>query len=244
MKVVRQQARESEDWPSHRIDLGTFCRGNQLIWQDLRFNLVMGGWTGFLGKSGIGKTTLLRCLSGLEAGQPFFLKDLKVALLAQNDNLLPWATILENVTIGASFRGDTIDRNQAINLLQQVGLQGYADRYPMQLSMGMRQRVALARTLYEKADFILLDEPFSALDTKIKYELYALTQNLLAEKTVLIVTHDPLEALTLCQQIYLFQETPTTLVPFELTATTTPSTPAQIGNSPDLNRLMEAILCG
>lgn len=243
MEVARQQTSEPVTWPGHLIELGTFRRGNHLIWQNLKFNLLMGNWTGFLGKSGIGKTTLLRCLSGLEANKPEFLAGLKTSLLAQNDTLLPWATILENVTIGAKMRGEYIDHDQALDLLQQVGLCGYEKHYPMQLSIGMRQRVALARTLYEKADLVLLDEPFTALDTKIKHELYVLTKKLLAGKTVLIVTHDPLEALILCQQIYLLKAFPTTLLPFELTSSALATSPTQAANSPDLKRLMEAILC-
>lgn len=241
MEVARQQA---VAWPSHLVDLGTFCRGNKIIWRDLQFDLSVSGWTGFLGKSGIGKTTLLRCLAGIEACQPASFKSHKVALLAQSDNLLPWATVLQNVVIGSTLRGGEVDKVHALDLLQQVGLENYAAYYPMQLSVGMRQRVALARTLYEKADLILLDEPFTALDTKMKHELYQLTQALLADKTVIIVTHDPLEALALCQRIYLFKGKPPTLVPFPL------STPAAqqsftfpMGSSPDLHRLMEEILC-
>lgn len=241
MGAVRQR---DVIWPSHLIELGTFCHGNKVIWRDLQFDLSIGGWTGLLGKSGIGKTTILRCLAGLEVCQPPSLKNHKVALLAQNDNLLPWATVFQNVVIGSTLRGETVEKDQALHLLQQVGLENYATYYPMQLSVGMRQRVALARTLYEKADLILLDEPFTALDTKMKYELYQLTQVLLTDKTVIIVTHDPLEALALCQQIYLFKGKPPTLVPFPLSAVVSPgSFSAQMGNTPDLPRLMEAILC-
>lgn len=241
MSAVRQQ---DVTWPSHLIDLGTFCRGSKIIWRDLHFDLSVGEWTGFLGKSGIGKTTVLRCLAGLEACQPSFFKGHKVALLAQSDNLLPWATVFQNVVIGSILRGEKVDKDQALNLLQQVGLENYTTYYPMQLSVGMRQRVALARTLYEKADLILLDEPFTALDTKMKHELYQLTQALLADKTVIIVTHDPLEALALCQRIYLFKGKPPTLLPFPLSAMGAPqSFASQMGNTPDLPRLMEEILC-
>lgn len=242
MKVLPQQI---NDLSHHLIDLEAFCRSDQIIWNNLQFELSKAGWTGFLGKSGIGKTTLLRCLAGLESAQPLFLKNHKVALLAQNDNLLPWTTVLKNVVIGCTLRGEKPNEKQALNLLMQVGLEAYANYYPMQLSMGMRQRVALARTLYEKADLILLDEPFTALDTKIKYELYELTQTLLTGKMVIIVTHDPLEALALCERIYLFKGCPTSLVPFELSQPMkkAPLSAAQIGNSPDLNRLMETILC-
>lgn len=232
-------------WPGHFIDLGTFYRNDQILWNNLKFELSKSGWSGFLGKSGIGKTTLLACLAGLEPGQPLLFKDYKVALLAQNDNLLPWITVLKNVVIGSVLRGEKPDYDHALELLTQVGLVSYTNYYPMRLSMGMRQRVALARTLYEKADLILLDEPFTALDTKIKYELYELTQILLKGKTVIIVTHDPLEALTLCERIYLFKGLPTTLVPFELSHPLigAQSSPARMAESPDLKRLMEMILC-
>ena len=233
------------DLPGHVIELGSFSRKDHIIWHNLNFELSKAGWSGFLGKSGIGKTTLLRCLAGLETGQPLLFKNHRVALLAQNDNLLPWTTVLKNVALGSILRREKADYDHALELLDLVGLSAYAHSYPMHLSMGMRQRVALARTLYEKADLILLDEPFSALDTKIKYELYQLTQTLLKGKTVIIVTHDPLEALALCDRIYLFKGRPPTLIPFQVTTPEgiCPLSVARIAESPDLKRLMEMILC-
>lgn len=233
------------DLPGHSIHLDAFFHHGQMVWQSLTFDLSPCGWSGFLGKSGIGKTTLLRCLAGLEKGQPSLFKNHQIALLAQNDNLLPWTTVIKNVAIGSILRREKPDYGQAAHLLERVGLEGYASSYPMNLSMGMRQRVALARTLYEKADLILLDEPFSALDTKIKYELYHLTQTLLKGKTVIIVTHDPLEALTLCDRIYLFKGRPPTLVSFPTTQKRNYclSSTAKIAESSDLERLMEMILC-
>lgn len=225
---------------SHRVNLATFKRENAVIWSHLSFDLHFEKWTAFLGKSGIGKTTLLRCLAGLEGNHPFLFPGHKIALLAQNGNLLPWSNVLENVTIGSILRGESPDLELATSLLEQVSLKDYAQHYPMHLSVGMRQRVAIARTLYEKADIILLDEPFTALDTKIKHDLYQLTTTLLAGKTVILVTHDPLEALKLCQFIYLFKGTPPTLASFLFDST---SSNSFIADTHDFKRLMEEVLC-
>lgn len=237
---VLQLAAEFPDPSFQKVDLKAFKRGKSVVWSQLNFDLHFGKWTALLGKSGIGKTTLLRCLAGLEVNHPFLFPGHKVALLAQNNNLLPWATVLGNVVIGSQLRGEKPDLDLANALLEQVSLKGYAKHYPMQLSVGMRQRVAIARTLYEKADIILLDEPFTALDTKIKYDLYRLTTKVLADKTVILVTHDPLEALKLCQFIYLFKGTPPKLEPFLFN----PIAPTSVtADTPDFKRLLEAVLC-
>lgn len=235
-----QLAADFFDGPFQKVDLATFKRGKSVIWSRLSFDLHFGKWTALLGKSGIGKTTLLRCLAGLEENHPFLFPDHKVALLAQNNNLLPWNTVLGNVIIGSNLRGERPNLRLAHSLLEQVSLKEYATHYPMQLSVGMRQRVAIARTLYEKADIILLDEPFTALDTKIKYDLYELTTRLLTGKTVILVTHDPLEALKLCQSIYLFKGTPPQLEPFIFTPIASTSVAA---DTPDFKRLLETVLC-
>jgi putative hydroxymethylpyrimidine transport system ATP-binding protein len=133
--------------------------------------------------------------------------------MAQQDLLLPWLDALGNVTLGARLRGaaDSRSRTEALALLAQVGLEGEAHKRPMQLSGGMRQRVALARTLAEHRPVLLMDEPFSALDMPARLRLQELAARLLVGRTVLLVTHDPLEALRLGHRIHVMAGQPARL---------------------------------
>ena len=119
--------------------------------------------------------------------------------------------MLENVTLGNRLRGTRIDTQRAQYLLQQVGLGEVLSAYPAQLSGGMRQRVALARTLMEDQPVVLMDEPFSSLDALTRRRLQTLTITLLAGRTVLLVTHDPLEALRMSDHILVMRGRPATL---------------------------------
>jgi putative hydroxymethylpyrimidine transport system ATP-binding protein len=121
--------------------------------------------------------------------------------MSQRDDLLPWLSLLDNVTLGARLRGERADRAKAMDLLGRVGLVPQKDQLPATLSGGQRQRAALARTLMEDRPVVLMDEPFSALDAITRARLQVLAANLLAGRTVLLVTHDPLEALRLSHRI-------------------------------------------
>ena len=125
------------------------------------------------------------------------------AYMAQSDLLLPWATALDNVTLGARLRGDKPDLDRAMALIGRVGLTDHAQKKPSALSGGERQRIALARTLMEDRPLILLDEPFSALDARTRAEMQELAAELLAGRTVLLVTHDPAEAARMGDRIYV-----------------------------------------
>jgi putative hydroxymethylpyrimidine transport system ATP-binding protein len=134
--------------------------------------------------------------------------------MAQQDLLLPWLTALDNVLIGYRLRGGRIDaalRDRARHLLQRVGLGHCVTHSPAALSGGMRQRVALARTLMEDRPVVLMDEPFSGLDAITRYELQALAAELLEGRTVLLVTHDPLEALRLSHRMLVLTGRPARL---------------------------------
>ncbi len=134
--------------------------------------------------------------------------------MAQNDLLLPWASVLDNVMLGARLRGEVVDRDtraRAMALLSRVRLAGNATDRPARLSSGMRQRAALARTLMEQRPIVLMDEPFSSLDAITRYELQNLAATLLAGRTVLLVTHDPLEALRLGHRIHVMAGRPASL---------------------------------
>lgn len=186
----------------HRID------GEVLFDADL--HLPGGRWTCLLGPSGVGKSTILRLVLGLETGGQFegtiaatdeYSLTGRISYMAQSDLLLPWLSVLENTCVGARLRGETPDMDRARTLLNRVGLSGHATKKPNALSGGMRQRAALARTLMEDRPVVFLDEPFSALDAGARADMQELAAEVLAERTVLLVTHDPAEAARLAHQI-------------------------------------------
>lgn len=188
--------------------------GETPIFDALDLTVAAGQWTCLLGPSGVGKSTVLRLFAGLGEGIDFTgdFTDAsgQVALMAQDDLLMPWLTVQGNVTLGAKLRGETPDANRAKRVLDRVGLSGKADRKASELSGGQRQRVALARTLMEDRPIVLLDEPFSALDAKTRASMQELTAELLAGKTVLLVTHDPAEAARLGHTIHIMSANGTT----------------------------------
>ncbi|MTI09496.1 ABC transporter ATP-binding protein [Curvivirga aplysinae] len=181
--------------------------------------LQAGKWSCLLGQSGVGKSSLLRAIAGLdddwliEGNVDFDTGHSDVAYMGQKAFLMPWLSVLENVQLGSILRGEKRDEKRARDLLNRVGLGQYIDHKPAQLSGGMQQRVVLARTLMEDRATILMDEPFSALDAVTRHELQALTYDLLKGRTVLLVTHDPLEALRLGDVIYVLEGRPAKLLP-------------------------------
>jgi len=191
------------------------------LFQNLTLDLRAGEWTGLLGDSGVGKSTLLRIAAGLDAGLGEYAVHLedggaadgRVALMAQRDALLPWLSVLDNACLGSRLRGEPAAalREKASALLQQVGLGDYLEAMPATLSGGMRQRVALVRTLIEDRPIVLLDEPFAALDALNRHRMQDLSAEMLAGRTVLHVTHDPLEALRLCHRILMLEGRPARL---------------------------------
>ena len=177
--------------------------GSQLIFKAACLEIPAGGWTCLLGRSGVGKTTILKLIAGLDE-HISFTGDIsssdamplagRIALMSQTDNLLPWLSVRGNVMLGSRMRREHGQSDQADALIERVGLTEFSDRKPHTLSGGMRQRVALARTLMEDRPIMLLDEPFSALDAGLRAEMQELAAELFAGKTVLLITHDPAEA--------------------------------------------------
>jgi putative hydroxymethylpyrimidine transport system ATP-binding protein len=185
--------------------------GGVAVLGPLALDVPAGRWTALLGASGVGKSTLLRLAAGLIPSDAVQGADLagQVAWMAQQDLLVPWRDALGNVLLGAHLRGEKPDRARAMAMLAAVGLTpADAAKRPAQLSGGMRQRVALARTLMEDRPVVLMDEPFSAVDAPTRHRLQELAAKLLAGRTVLLVTHDPLEALRLADRIVLLAGTP------------------------------------
>ncbi len=201
--------------PNHTIPglrlSGEFSYNERPLFRDLVLELLPGSWTCLLGSSGIGKSTLLRLIAGLETGGSFsgsisasddLPVDGRVAYMAQSDLLLPWLTVRQNVSLGASLRRELQDHVKTDYLIHRVGLEEYMSSKPGQLSGGMRQRCALARTLMEDTPLVLLDEPFSALDPATRRQMQALASSTLQDRTVLLVTHDLAEALRLGRRVY------------------------------------------
>lgn len=185
------------------------------LFRGLNLVLRAGRTTSILGPSGCGKSTLLKLIAGnpeiTSSGSIVFSPlDIKVSWMGQNDMLLPWLSLRDNVLLGAKLRGDVNvgTKEQARQLLHAAGLARYEQVLPAQLSGGMRQRGALLRTLMEERSLLLMDEPFSALDALTRLKLQDLTANMTREKTVLLVTHDPLEAIRLSDEILIFSGSP------------------------------------
>lgn len=192
------------------------------LFDGLDVTLPGGRWTCLLGPSGVGKTSLLRLVAGLVGpwsdsrvvgGDGRGLAG-RIAYMGQQDLLMPWLSVLGNVTIGGRLRGEPRGTGKrALGLLERVGLADKADHRPAALSSGQRQRAALARTLMEDRPVVLMDEPFSALDAITRHRLQGLAAELLVGRTVLLVTHDPLEALRLGHYVHVMAGRPARLGP-------------------------------
>ena len=189
---------------------------------DLSLSLDKGEIVSIVGPSGCGKTTLLNTLCGLIApdtghirwyGRELAGQPQNVGYMLQKDLLLPWRTALGNVMLGLEIRGvaasEAHDRSRA--MLDQLGLHGFADHYPSTLSGGMRQRVALARTLVNEPAVLLFDEPFASLDFQNKLLIEGDTAKLVREggRSLLLITHDIEEAVSLADRVIVLSKRPT-----------------------------------
>lgn len=184
------------------------------IFRDFSLTVPGGQTTCILGPSGCGKSTLLGIMAGTpryaSAGAVRFAGGDAVSWMGQNDLLLPWLTLLDNVLLGARLRGELCreKRDKALALIREAGLAGCEGKLPAALSGGMRQRGALLRTLMEQRPVILMDEPFSALDALTRVRLQNLAAELTSGATVVLVTHDPMEALRLGHRIVVLGGSP------------------------------------
>ncbi|MCC7276228.1 MAG: ABC transporter ATP-binding protein [Alphaproteobacteria bacterium] len=205
--------------PAIRLTRAGVAFEGEALFAGLDLEIAGGRWTCLLGPSGVGKSTVLRLVAGLvpgTSGTTVVADDGtavagRVAFMAQQDLLLPWLDARGTVLLGARMRGETPDRRRADALLADLGLAAAAAQRPAALSGGMRQRVALARTLMEDRPFVLMDEPFAAVDAVTRLKLQALAADRLAGRTVLLVTHDPLEALRLGHRVLVMTGRPATL---------------------------------
>jgi len=188
------------------------------LFANLNFNIQKNKSTALLGSSGVGKSTLLRCIANLEKenmskGKIVLNTNTNIAWLSQDNSLYPWFSILDNVQLYYHLHGKKTKQTlqKAKDLLEQVNMTDHVHKKTYELSGGQKQRIALARTLMQDANLILMDEPFSALDAITKIQLQDLTCELLKNKTVVLVTHDPQEAIKLSNHIYILENHPVTL---------------------------------
>jgi NitT/TauT family transport system ATP-binding protein len=189
--------------------------------KDISLSIRPGEFVAIIGQSGCGKSTLLSLISGilqptggdvLIDGKPVTGPSRKVGYMLQQDYLFEWRTILDNAMLGAEIQGADMHkaRERATQLLTRYGLGAFLHHLPRQLSGGMRQRVALARTLTTEPDVVLLDEPFSALDSQTRLALAdEITVILRREKkTAILVTHDIGEAVSMAERVIVLSRRP------------------------------------
>lgn len=184
--------------------------------KDINFKIEEGEYVSIIGPSGCGKSTLLSIIAGLEnktSGTTYI--NGKIGYMLQKDNLLEWRTVLNNVFLGLEIQKNDTQENKryVIELLKKYGLYEFKDKYPNQLSGGMRQRVALIRTLAIKPKILLLDEAFSALDYQTRLmvteDIYKILKN--EGITALMVTHDISEAISMSDKIIVLTHRPATI---------------------------------
>jgi NitT/TauT family transport system ATP-binding protein len=193
--------------------------------RDVSLAVADGEFVSVVGPTGCGKSTLLNVGAGLLEpstgavsvfGQPLLGLNTRAGYMFQTESLMPWRTAIGNVMAGLQFRGlsDADARTQAQRWLERVGLSGFGDRYPHQLSGGMRKRTSLAQTLALDPDIILMDEPFSALDiqTRQLMENEVLALWAAKRKAVLFITHDLDEAIAMSDRVLVMSAGPSARV--------------------------------
>lgn len=195
------------------------------VLQDINLEITSGEFVCVLGSSGCGKTTLLRILAGYQhptygtvriAGKPHNKPDADVGVVFQRPNLFPWLTIAKNVEFGPKMRGiSSLERKQRVSYyLDMVGLDHAATLLPYQLSGGMQQRAAIARTLAADPQLVLMDEPFGALDALTRESMQIHLKGIWerTRKTIFFITHDVEEALLLATRILVMHARPGRIV--------------------------------
>ena len=205
------------------VEILSISFDKQLILNHIDFQIRQGEFVALLGPSGCGKSTILNILAGLLSKETGIIKvdnqEIKglsdhFAYMPQSDLLLPWKTILDNVTLYGQINHDSKAKENALKEFKTFGLDGYQNSYPDQLSGGMRQRAAFLRTALCKADILLLDEPFGALDVITRNDMQDWLLDLRKQynRTTLLVTHDIDEALFLANRILILSHRPASIL--------------------------------
>lgn len=202
--------------------------GSVTVLHEVSFEAREGDFIAVVGPSGAGKSTLLRMVSGLipptqgkilYKGEPLEAVNLESSLVFQNFALLPWLTVFENVSLGveARIKDDGLRKERVSFYIHKVGLDGYEDAYPRELSGGMKQRVGLARALAIQPSVLLLDEPFSSLDVLTAINLRDELLDLWSDpdiplRNVILITHSIEEAIHLADRVLVLSRRPGTIV--------------------------------
>jgi ABC-type nitrate/sulfonate/bicarbonate transport system ATPase subunit len=208
------------------LDLGVSFEtagGKVEVLTNVTFDTREGEFLAVVGPSGAGKTTLLKVIAGLITPQRGTIQRIPAAdsthralMVSQENNLFPWMTVLQNAAFGLEMSrvGKAERRERALELLRRFGLDGWDSFYPGQLSLGMKQRVAVIRSFLSNPALLLMDEPFSALDAQtrltLQQELLALWEQ--SHKSVIFVTHDVEEAILLSDRVCVLGPRPGTLI--------------------------------
>ena len=215
--------------------------------REVSFDVAAGETLGIVGPSGCGKSTLLEVICGLE---PASAGDVAVTgecvLMPQKDLLLPWRSALDNAALALELRRvpRRAARSRARSLFERFGLEHFARARPSELSGGMRQRVAFARTLLADRPVLLLDEPFASLDSITRAELQGWLVDALADesRTTLLVTHDIEEALFVCDRVLVMSRRPGTIVEEVESGVDRSAVRADVVTSPAFTRLRQRAL--
>jgi len=232
--------------------------GEIIALEDINFSVREGEFVSIVGPSGCGKSTLLSIISGLISstsgtvlisGEKVSGTSRKIGYMLQKDHLFDWRTIYQNVMLGLEIRKAVTAeaKERAIHLLKTYGLYEFKNKYPNQLSGGMRQRVALIRTLVTDPQILLLDEAFSALDYQTRLlvndDIYSIIKN--ENKTALLVTHDIGESISMADRVVLLSKRPGTVKNiFQITFAKVNRTPLSSRQRPEFWQYFQEIWKG
>jgi NitT/TauT family transport system ATP-binding protein len=223
--MSRTAIEPAPDAPGFQLEDVSFAYGDQVVLQGINLSIRAGEFLCLLGQSGSGKTTLQRLLAGLEmpsrgrvswAGAPVTGPGIERGMVFQDYSLYPWMTLAENIGLALERSDPSLSkaarRDRASEYLNAVGLVGTARKYPFELSGGMQQRAAIARTLALSSSALLMDEPFGALDpvnrARLQDLLTAIWREATPRRTVVFVTHDVEEALFLGDRVVVLGSAP------------------------------------
>lgn len=215
---------------------------------DISLEIKEGEYLSIVGPSGCGKSTLLNVIGNIELpsnGKIIKNKDIKIGYMLQEDCLFPWLNILDNCLIGLKITNNLTKENieYVKKLLKNYGLEEFMSSYPNNLSGGMRQRVALIRTLAIKPDILLLDEPFSALDYQTRLKVSDDVYKIIKEtgKTVIMITHDIAEAISLSDRVVVLTKRPSKIKKIYNIVMTNKSTPINNRKCKEFNEYYDQI---
>ena len=223
--------------------------GETLAIKDLNLNIKEGEFVAIVGTSGCGKSTLLSILCNLEdksAGNIIFpKKEVKLGYMLQEDTLFPWLNILDNCLLGLKVQKKVTKENKdnVLKLLNTYGLKDFIKKYPNNLSGGMRQRVALIRTLATNPDILLLDEAFSALDYQTRLAVSDDVWKIIKKekKTTIMITHDIAEAISMADRVIVLTNRPSKVKKIYNIEMTNSSSPINNRKCPEFSKYYDLI---